>query len=198
MLAIDHNFLFYDKTTLENIKPTPEKPLILNILGSAVSCQSDWKYIFTYEDFYNYLKNIAIPDNIQAEIDNAVHYLFIGFDFDKFYNTLILFLLKLNNKEKLDKTFRYAIEKKNTPENIKNMLAKQFNITFIEKDYNEFLNSIIAEANKKNIYVDLELFFVNKQLFLLQNLADEITDAKSMANLKEAETKLKQIIKKSA
>ena len=61
---------------------------------------SDWKYIFTYEVFFNYLKNIAIPDNIQAEIDNAVHYLFIGFNFDKFYNTLILFLLKLNNKEK--------------------------------------------------------------------------------------------------
>ncbi len=192
---MQHEFLFYDKTELPGIKPTAQKPVVLNILGSAESAESEWKYIFTYKDFYEFVKNIKIPPEIENEIKNAIHFIFIGFDFDKFYNTLLLFILKLNRQEDIRK-FKHVVEPSKFDENTNTLLKKEFNISLIEKNYTEFVDAITELAKEKGIYTNLDQKFIDKQLFLLSELHDEFIDIKTKAETKSAKEKLFEIKKK--
>lgn len=189
---LQKEFLFYDKTEIPQVKPSEEKPVILNILGSAESATSEWKYIFTYKDFYEYIKNISIPAEIENEIKNAVHFLFIGFDFEKFYNTLLLFILKLNKESDIRK-FKQAVEPDKLNPNVNQLLKKEFNISLIEKNYSEFTDLIIRLAKEENLCKNLDRDFIDKQLFSLKELADELTDAKTKSETKEINKKLSEI-----
>jgi len=180
---LQNEFIFYDKTDIPKIKPTEEKPVILNILGSAESATSEWKYIFTYKDFYEFIKNISIPSEIENEIKNAVHFLFIGFDFEKFYNTLLLFILKLNKEDDIRK-FKQVVEPDKLNSNVNQLLKKEFNISLIERNNSEFADLIIQFAKDENIYKNLDGNLINKQLFSLKELADELTDAKTKSETK--------------
>ncbi len=192
---LQHEFLFYDKTELPGVKPTDEKPVVLNILGSAESSESEWKYIFTYKDFYEFVKNVKIPPEIENEVKNAIHYIFIGFDFDKFYNTLLLFILKLNQEEDIRK-FKHVIEPEKLDNNVNTLLKKEFNISLIEKNYTEFANQITLLAKENDMYVNLEEKFLEKQMFLLKELEDELIDVKTKADTKQVNEKLAEINKK--
>jgi len=91
-----HSFLFYKPKEKQKIEtPTVEKPVIYNLLGNAAS---DGKYIYTHEQFYNYInedQESKLPLEIENKIKNVPLYLFIGIDFNRWYNRLLLFTLNL-------------------------------------------------------------------------------------------------------
>ncbi len=105
--AIDHNFITYNGTIQEMDPDDDETPVIYNILGNATA---DGKYIYTHENFYKYLKKVVIPPEIKKKIQDANHFLFIGFDFEKWYNRLLQFILDLDPPKKIEK-FKKRISK---------------------------------------------------------------------------------------
>ncbi len=186
-------FLFYDKAPLSEVKCTIEKPVIFNILGSPTHCQSDWLYIFTYNDFYHYIKSAEVTGNIKTEITNAVHYIFIGFDFSKWYFRLLLYVLKINDSKK---NIRHLVEPLKPDDYSKEFLKRQFDITFIEGDYLKFANELKTSAITANIFNDMKKGFVEKQKIKLGEIANRLYDTQSLTQLTELEKTLKELTEK--
>jgi len=186
-------FLFYDKSPLPEVKCTIEKPVIFNILGSPTHCESDWLYIFTYNDFYQYIKSAEVTGNIKKEITNAIHYIFIGFDFNKWYFRLLLYVLKINDSKK---NIKHLIEPLKPDDYSKEFLKRQFDISFIEGDYLKFANELRTSAIKANIFNDINKSFVEKQKAKIEEISNKLYDTQSMTELTELEKTLEKLTKK--
>jgi hypothetical protein len=191
---LPHEYLFYDKSKLPEIKPETAKPVIFNMLGSPVKCESDWKYIFTYADLFNYLQSANIPGTIKNEIKNAVHYLFIGFDFNKWHNRLILYVLDII--EGKDSKIRQLVEPEKIETQNLDFLKKQFNISVAENDYLTFVQKLAEQAQTAGIGKNLETAFAQKQLADLDQLADRLFDTDKMTELKNIEVEINTIKQK--
>ncbi len=188
-----HEFLHYKGTEIPDIKPETDNPVILNVLGSATS--NGGKFIFTYNDFFKYLKNAKIPPEIKKEIQNAVHYVFIGFDFNRWNNRLLLFILGISDENQ--RSNRFLIEKEKTSEEIQSFMKKQFDISFVENDDEKFVNSVLKSAKKASLLNNLDEKFVEKQLSLIKKCSDDIVDAKKMEDLRIVEKDLLLISEKN-
>jgi len=147
MHQVAHQFAYYAPYKMELEEITSEKPLIYNLLGLA----TQKKYILTQENYFDYLKAVlgenVLPSKIIAELKDASNYIFLGFDFDKWYNRFLLMLLNFHNN-KDDKT-SHAIQKEMSPELMRKRIEKQFKITFIEKEEEIFIETLyqqVAEA----------------------------------------------------
>ena len=142
-----HEFIYYKPKTKHDIEePTLKKPVIFNMLGN---CAKDGKYIFTHKQFYDYVnknQQVKIPFEIETKIKDTAHYLFLGIDFNKWDNRLLLFALNLYENAE---AFGFSSKK---PEDIhSNFVMEQFNISFIDEKYEEFVNLLVAKCEEKNI-----------------------------------------------
>lgn len=167
--GINHQFLAYDGTKQEVDSISPEKPVIYNILGNAAS---NGRYIFTHENFYNYLNKISIPSGIKKKIQEATHYLFIGFDFDKWYNRLLLFILDFEQKK--SGAHRMTVGNKNMQEEIEKFIEKQFNITCIDNDYSQFIEWLLHNVAEEGINKNLNKDFVQNNFIRLKSLSNKV------------------------
>jgi len=145
---VKHNFAFYDSYKNEVEKPSIDNPLIYNLFGLATK----GKYILTQEDYFNYLKSAigdsVLPQKINIALKAASHFIFIGFDFDKWYIRLLLMILNFH-VDKESKT-HHAIKTDNVKFIFEDLIKKQFNITFVENDNDlkfitDFYDKIKAE-----------------------------------------------------
>jgi hypothetical protein len=143
---VKNKFAFFDSYKNEVEKPTMENPLIYNLFGLP----KHGKYILTQEDYYNYIKSVigddVLPRKIVSSLSTASNFIFIGFDFDKWYIRLLLLILNfhLNRQEQT----RHAVKQENTNLLFKNLVEKQFNITFIENEDLNFINIFYNEIKK--------------------------------------------------
>ncbi|MBE0663321.1 MAG: SIR2 family protein [Bacteroidales bacterium] len=167
--GVNHEFLAYDGTKQEVDSINPEKPVIYNILGNATS---NGRYIFTHENFYNYLNKISVPSGIKKKIQEATHYLFIGFDFDKWYNRLLLFILDFEQKK--SGAHRMTVGNKNMQQEIERFIEKQFNITFIENDYSQFIDWLLHNVAEEGIKKNLNKDFVQNNFTRLKSLSNKV------------------------
>ena len=177
---LKHQYLYFDGTKQEIDMPDSDNPIIYNILGSAAETG---RYIFTHENLYNYLKNeITIPSEIKKKIHDATHFLFIGFDFNKWYNRLLLFVLDFEHKQ--SGADRLNIENKTIAEEFEKFIEKQFNITSVHDDYVEFIGWLIQNAREEEGLVkDLSLSFIQTNFGSLQKLSTKVSDGKKLEEL---------------
>ena len=166
---LNHQFLAFDGTRQEVDPMTPEKPVVYNILGNAAS---NGRYVFTHENFYNYLNKVYIPAEIKKKIKDATHYLFIGFDFNKWYNRLLLFILDFEPKK--SGAHRMTFGNKDIKEDIEKFVSKQFNITFIDNDYNQFIDWLIHNVGEEGMLRDLNQGFVQNSFMRLKSLSARV------------------------
>jgi hypothetical protein len=188
---LGHQFLEYDGTKQEAEPMTPEKPVIYNILGNAASNDG---YIFTHEKFYNYLNKIFIPSEIKKKIQDATHYVFIGFDFNKWYNRLLLFILDFGQKK--SGAHRMTIGRKDVKEDIEKFIAKQFNITFIDNDYNKFIEWLIYNVNEQELLRNLNQYFVQNSILKLTSVSSKVVLENDLDELRKMETQIGEIGKR--
>jgi hypothetical protein len=100
-LDIPHDFAFYNKTVNPGklSQPSSNNPLIYNLFGSIEEQQS---LLLTHEDLYDFLFAILgdhkLPDELQTALGKAANFLFIGFQFDKWYMQLLMRLLNLHDE----------------------------------------------------------------------------------------------------
>lgn len=185
---LDHQFLAYDGTKQEVEPMTPEKPVIFNILGNATS---NGRYIFTHETFYNYLNKVHIPAEIKKKIQDSTHYLFIGFDFNKWYNRLLLFILELYQKK--SGAHRMTIGNKNVKEDIEKFIAKQFNITFVDNEYSLFIDWLIHNVGEDGTIRNLNQGFVQNNFLKLKSLSARVGFEDNLDELMKIESVVEEI-----
>jgi hypothetical protein len=173
----NHTFISYDGTKQEVEQPSKEKPVVYNLIGNAAK---DGKYIFTHENFYDYLKNINIPDEIKKVVKSPVDFLFIGFDFSKWYNRLLLFILGF---EQIESDNRFIVENKTIEQDVAMFIHDQFKITFVENDYAKFVDWLSKNAAQKGIQKIVDQIFIENNLKILKIIGDNITDKNKMDEL---------------
>jgi hypothetical protein len=176
-VGIDHTFISYDGTKQDVEAPSKEKPVVYNLIGNAAK---DGKYIFTHENFYEYLKNIKIPDEIKKMVKSPLDFLFIGFDFSKWYNRLLLFILGF---EQIESDTRFIIENKTVEQDVEMFINDQFKITFVENDNARFVEWLMKNAAQKGIEKIVEQTFLENNVKVLKAIGNQITDKNKMDEL---------------
>ncbi len=75
-----------------------DAPLIYNVCGSV---ESDASLLLDYDDLFSLLRTIlgavGLPDNVRSVLKKAKSFLFVGFQFDRWYTQLLLRLLNEDN-----------------------------------------------------------------------------------------------------
>lgn len=131
--GIEHRFAYFKHgggAVDEVEEPSIEKPLFYNLCGNY---ENDNSLVLDYDDLFSLLSALlgspGLPTKLKTSLQQAKHFLFIGFDFDKWYSQL---LLKVLSGEKAIRKF--AIDPSPREENTTTFLVKQFGIEFIEKE----------------------------------------------------------------
>lgn len=135
-----------DKATPGNItKPTAASPLIYNLCGSIEDYQS---LILDFDDMFELLKNLlgdfGIPKAVNDVLVNATTYIFIGFQFDKWYTQLLLRYLNKNRDHFSNVNKNYATKTVIDDDNTKVFFQQQFNLTIYGADW-QFLHDLNTE-----------------------------------------------------
>lgn len=185
---LPHTFLYYDGTKQE-IEPTDsDLPVIYNILGNAAE---NGRYIFTHANFFQYLHKITIPSEIKKKIQDATHFLFVGFDFDKWYNRLLLFILDFEQKKSGGN--RMIVGNQKIKEDIEMFIEKQFNITFVENEYTRFIQWLTGNAAEAEILRNLNTVFVQNNFMKLKEISIRVSDEDKLEELTNIEKQVQAI-----
>lgn len=179
---IKHKFFYYNSRTKHDAQePTKENPIIFNMLGNT---SADGKYIFTHKQFYDYInqkQDVKIPFEIETKIKDVAHYLFIGLDFNRWYNRLLLFALNL-----YDEAEAYSFDNQDLGDVHHDFVNKQFNISFIEENYEQFVDVLVSKCYKENISSSLIEKFI-------ENTTEQISDLTKIKVKDELEEKIETI-----
>lgn len=188
---LDHIFLAHDGTRQQ--VDEVEVPIIYNILGNAAS---NGRYIFTHENFYHYLSKVSIPAGIKKRIQDATHLLFIGFDFDKWYNRLLLFILDFEQKK--GGGSRMIVGNKTIRHDIELFIEKQFNITFVDNAFASFVQWLAQNAAQEGILRNLNQTFLQNNFRKLQTISNKISDEDKLEELAAIEAQAVSVGQKIA
>jgi len=161
----NHCFHYYKpKEKQKTQAPSKANPIIYNLLGNAAA---DGKYIYTHEQFYKYInedQEIKLPMEIESKIKSVPLYLFIGIDFNRWYNRLLLFTLSLYQNSEA-----YTLNSHKINNYTQVFIDKQFNILDIESNYDNFSEIFYRKCRKAGISFSLyETFIENTKLKLLE------------------------------
>lgn len=130
--------------------PTGSIPLIYNLCGVV---GHDKSLVLDYEDLFSLLSSLlgnpGLPPKLAVALQNAKHFLFLGFDFDRWYSQL---LLRVLSGEKAIRKF--AIDPIHKNVDTKTFLVKQFGIEFID-DESWFFNELFSQCAMKNLLRDI-------------------------------------------
>jgi len=207
--SIPHKFDYFESYNTLDKEPTKNYPLIYNLLGLATQN----RYVLTEENYYNYIKSVigdnVLPKKIISAFSSASNFIFIGFDFDKWYIRLLLMILNFHIKKE-GKT-RHAIKLENTGLLLDKLIEEQFNITFIKNNDADFVNVFYEKMSEQGLLRELKpkievlkkLIIENQQLInkYEENLTlggtprEEMQWQKAVEELKAERNQLEQNLK---
>ena len=180
--SIPHNFRFfrYNGEGHEAL-PEPKKdcPLIYNLFGCI---NEDESLVLDYNDLFQLLQVALGPDGLprilQKKLMESRSYVFLGFDFEKWYAQLLLQLLigKRKGAQKL------AIDTTIASNESRNFLLHQFRIDFLDDELN-FLEQLYDACSKAPKPLLRQL---KKPLAMPTGLAEEIKNLIATNQLNEA------------
>jgi len=135
-----------DKATPSNItKPTAASPLIYNLFGSIKDEES---LVLDFDDMFEVLKNLfadfGVPKLVNDVLVKAKTYVFIGFQFDKWYTQLLLRYVNKNTNRLSNAKKNLATKTVISDENTRVFFQEQFNLTIYGGDW-KFLQDLHTE-----------------------------------------------------
>ncbi len=135
-----------DKATPGNItKPGAASPLIYNLCGSIEDYQS---LVLDFDDMFDLLKNLlgdfGVPKVVNDHLVNATTYIFIGFEFEKWYTQLLLRYVNKNRDRFSNAKKNYATKTVIGDEDTRTFFQQQFNLTVYGGDW-QFLHDLHTE-----------------------------------------------------
>ena len=188
-----HNFYAYNGKTLDVQVPTVENPVVYNLLGSPLGSPVDKLapgnanekgfYIFMHEHFFDYMQkgtNVRMPLNIGDMVRNAHRLLFIGIDFNKWYNRLLMFCLDV--KAKGFSCYPTDLESVHS-----NFIKQQFKITNAQGNYLKFVELLLSKCIERGMYKPLYRYFVEQTL-------QKVADQRILAMKTDNEGELQEIV----
>ncbi len=124
-------------------EPSNDRPLIYNLSGCVSEEES---LVLDYEDLFQLLRAIlpdGLPNKIRMQLRRAESFLFLGFDFEKWYSQLLLQLLTYERKGRP----KFAVRPKLENEDARDFLVHQFQIQFLpnEKSFFDALHDTLSE-----------------------------------------------------
>ncbi|MBK7871947.1 MAG: SIR2 family protein [Saprospiraceae bacterium] len=132
--GVNHNFRFFrfnGEASDEVPEATKECPLIYNLCGCV---NEDESLILDYEDLFQVLRIAlgpdGLPNNLRKKLKEARSFLFLGFDFEKWYSQLLLQLLTGDRKGRP----KFALNTSMAESDAKNFLLHQFRVEFLGND----------------------------------------------------------------
>jgi hypothetical protein len=190
---IHHHFLYYTGIKHEDAKLNDKIPIIYNALGAA---SENGRYIYTHRQFNEYIKNdieAKFPFEIENKIkkEDTTHYLFIGLDFNKWYNKLLMYELNL-----LSEVESFSFDATKIEDLNKEFINQQFNVTFIDANYTAFTDILLRKSKDAGLTKSLNRTFVDSIFQELEAIRVETVDSDKLATLKEIEQKLSLITNK--
>jgi len=135
-----------DKATPGNIsKPTAQTPLIYNLCGCIEDYQS---LVLDFDDMFDLLKNLlgdfGVPKVVNDQLVNATTYIFIGFQFEKWYTQVLLRYVNKNRDRFSNAKKNYATKTAIGDEDTRTFFQQQFNLTIYGGDW-QFLHDLHQE-----------------------------------------------------
>ncbi|HSS22040.1 MAG TPA: SIR2 family protein [Pyrinomonadaceae bacterium] len=148
--GVAHEFKYYvkDQPPEDVTNPTAEKPLLYNLCGSIDTPQS---LIFSYEDLIQYLFSIVrdfkLPQNLRSNLENNVYFIFLGFDFEKWYLKLLLKLLLLDET----KLSIAAESGTGTQGQLRTFYVGHYGLEFVEDNVEQYVKRLYDECDQQGL-----------------------------------------------
>lgn len=178
--GLPHVFAFYNKSTSQNqlfktgaeaggsYFPTQARPLIYNLFGSFEDPSS---LILDQVDLLDFIfsalsNDKPLPEELLLAIQKAQKFLFIGFEFDKWYLKLILKLLQLEQK---DSNYAAVMDSKKL-NGTREFYTNQFNLLFVDHEDQAFVSELKGNFEE----TDLRVIPEGEENILQQKVADLI------------------------
>lgn len=142
-LAYDFShFRFTGEATKDVEAPTAGRPLFYNLCGCRTEEES---LVLDYEDLFRLLRAVlpdGLPNKVRMKLREASSFLFLGFDFEKWYTQLLLQLLTGDRKGRPKFAFRSNMHDGNA----KDFLIHQFQLQFLGEGQHFFdsLHQLLA------------------------------------------------------
>jgi len=182
------DFRYYNKSQhagggdFSNITINKDQPLIYNLMGNV---EDEESLIFTYDDLFSYLENIfgnfKLPEKLRLSLKNMSSFVFIGVKFKKWYLRLLFRLLGLHSEDKL---IDACVDQKTLPHEATNFYTRHFEITFIERTSEGFINTLY-EKSKNILRQPSEVEAPKEDFDLLASIRQKIANNEIEASLEE-------------
>ena len=152
----------YSGTGFEEAPEVSSKdvPMIYNLVGKY---EDSSNLLFTFDNLFSFLNTILQNtgnDKLRAHIKSATSFLFLGFNYDKWYLKLIFFLLRKYREEKIfyqqHAVFNYMNKNidESDPLKIKYFKAS-FRLNFSRENENKFVERLYDSCREKGILSDV-------------------------------------------
>ncbi|MEI6410838.1 MAG: SIR2 family protein [Bacteroidota bacterium] len=120
--------------------PSAENPLIYNLFGCI---ENEESLVLSHDDLYDYFKSIftrrSMPGELKDELREIRNMLFIGIPFDKWHLQILLRELEIHNQQY---AFTRFAANQNLSTEISTLCFEQFQIQFIDKNVDEFVQEL--------------------------------------------------------
>ena len=148
--GVEHEFAYYVKEhTREDVTdPTLEKPLLYNLFGSIDDPKS---LVFSYEDLIQYLfsiiRDFKLPQNLRSNLERSHYFIFLGFDFEKWYLKLLLKLFLLDENR-----LPIAAESgTGTQGKLRTFYMGHYGLEFVEENVADYIKRLHDECDGQGV-----------------------------------------------
>ncbi len=174
---------YFSNTYDKKLKSPSDIPLIYNLFGDI---EDENSLLFSHYNLFQYLEmiwaNNSLPEIIRTFFNKnqTSNIIFLGFEFDKWYYQLILYLFKLNFNE----CQRYAIYQQNTDNELLTLYESNFRINFLGnnkqamKQFVETLHSKFEQNELRQVKKEKEILrdWLKPQFVKFLNVAFSIDE----------------------
>jgi hypothetical protein len=148
--GVEHEFEYYvkEQPPADVAVPTAEHPLLYNLFGSLEDQRS---LVFSYEDLIQYLfsiiRDFKLPQNLRSNLEQSHYFIFLGFDFEKWYLKLLLKLFLLDE----NKPSIAAESGTGTPGKLRTFYMGHYGLEFVEQNVAAYIKGLYDECDSQGL-----------------------------------------------
>ena len=129
-------------------EPSVNNMVIYNIYGNI----KNRKFVVSHFDYLSFILEYSekkgFPINIAESLKKANYLIFVGFEFNKWYNIFLLYILNMIKHE----TDKFATNEQSAEELYQNLLDNSsLNLFFIEQNNEKFIDELYDKAKQQNL-----------------------------------------------
>lgn len=170
------NFNFNFKShSIDSEVPVPlmDNILIYNIFGNI----KNRKYVFSHFDYLQFIRdyeNEGFPTRFSSAIKRANYFIFVGFEFDKWYNIFLFYILHEIKKE----ADKFSINEQSVEELYNKLSEENLKLVFLDKNSEIFINDLYEKAKEEGILRDIipKKEYLQKMIISNQEVIDKIKE----------------------